>query len=195
MADVRRTRFVVAHGAVREIVGARLGLRPGEVRWRRGPNGKPSVDAELCVNLSTGGAAALVALSRRREVGVDIEQMPPERVATRLATRYFPPAQARYVADGPAPDGIADRFTTLWSRKEACVKARGGRLADGLALEVDAATPLCLPFPAGSAHDLVRVQDLAAPPTHRAAVALTGAAPFDVLHRVWEPETEAGTHV
>lgn len=190
----RRDRFVVAHGAVREIVAERLGVRPAEIRWHAGPNGKPSLESELRVNLSTGGSAALVALTWHRDVGVDIEPLPSEQVATSLAARHFPPAQARYVADGPDPDAVAARFTTLWSRKEACVKAHGGRLSQGMALEVDGVAPVCVPFPAGAEDGVVRVHDLPAPPNHRAAVALIGAAPFDVLHRVWEPETEAGTH-
>lgn len=190
----RRDRFVVAHGAVREIVAERLGVRPAEIRWQKGPNGKPALESELRVNLSTGGAAALVALTWHRDVGVDIEPLPSAEVATNLAARHFPAAQARYVAQGRGPDGIAARFTTLWSRKEACVKARGGRLAQGMALAVDGVTPVCLPFPADAQDGVVRVHDLPAPPDHRAAVALTGAGPFDVLHRVWEPETEAGTH-
>lgn len=189
----RRDRFVVAHGAMREIVASRLGVRPAEIRWRKGPNGKPSVESELRVNLSTGGAAALVAVTWHRDVGVDIEPLPSEQIATSLAARHFPAAQARYVAEGPAPDGIAARFTTLWSRKEACVKAHGGRLSQGMALAVDGITPVCLPFPADAEDGVVRVHDLPAPPEHRAAVALTGAEPFDVLHRAWEPETEAGT--
>jgi len=190
----RRGRFVVAHGAVREIAAEALGVRPAEIEWHLGPNGKPSLAAELRVNLSTGGAAALVAVTRHRDVGVDIEPLPTERVATALATRHFPAAQARYVTDGPDPDAVVARFTTLWSRKEACVKAHGGRLAQGMALEVGGEPPICLPFPVGAADGFVRVLDLQAPPNHRAAVALTGAAPFDVLHRVWEPETEAEIH-
>ena len=188
----RRNRFVIAHGAVREIVAERLGVRPAEIRWHEGPNGKPSLAAQLRVNLSTGGAAALVALTWHRDVGVDIEPLPPERVATGLAARHFPAAQARYVAEGLTPDGIAARFTTLWSRKEACVKAHGGRLSQGMALAVDGVTPVCVPF-ADAEDGVVRVHDLPAPPDHRAAVALIGPAPFDVLHRVWDPETEAGT--
>ncbi|WP_051450632.1 4'-phosphopantetheinyl transferase family protein [Actinospica robiniae] len=188
-----RSRFVVAHGAMREIVAERLSVRPAEIRWHEGPNGKPSLESELRVNLSTGGAAALVALTWHRDVGVDIEPLPSELVATRLASRHFPAAQACYVAEGPTPDEIAARFTTLWSRKEACVKAHGGRLSQGMALAVDGVTPICLPFPADAEDGVVRVHDLPAPPGHRAAVALTGAAPFDVFHRVWDPETEAGT--
>src|SRR6185312_3090572 len=164
----RRDRFVVAHGAVREIVAERLGVQPAEIRWHEGPNGKPSLASDLRVNLSTGGAAALVALTLHRDVGVDIEPLPSEQVATSLAARHFPAAEAR--------------FTTLWSRKEACVKAHGGRLSQGMALDVEGVTPVCVPFPPGAEDGVVRVLDLPAPPNHRAAVALIGAAPFDVLH-------------
>jgi 4'-phosphopantetheinyl transferase len=154
---VQRSRFVVAHGALREIVGERIGVAAEAVSWRRGPNGKPHLDlaadgarhdpAPLWFNLSNCGGIALVALSDGRETGVDVERLPTDRIALRLATRYFPEAEARYVADGQASSNAADRFTTLWSRKEASVKARGGRLSQGMRLRVDVPTPFTVAYP------------------------------------------------
>jgi 4'-phosphopantetheinyl transferase len=204
---VQRSRFVVAHGALREIVGARIGAAAEAVSWCRGPNGKPHLDlsadvaghdpAPIWFNLSNCGGIALVALSESRETGVDVERLPTDRIALRLSTRYFPEAEARYVADGQVSGSAADRFTTLWSRKEACVKARGGRLSQGMRLRVDVPTPFTVAYPGSvtqgavaadttqATDGFVRVHDLPAPAGHRAAVALTGSAPFDIRVREW----------
>ena len=204
---VRRRQFVVAHGALREIVGTQLGVPPEAVSWRHGPNGKPHPEfvegfaeqaehdvARLCVNLSTCGATALVALSDGREVGVDVERLPADRIALGLSARYFPKAEAQYVANGRTSGDAADRFAMLWSRKEACVKARGDRLSQGMPVRVDVATPFTVAYPAEGAEStetvdaFVRVHDLPASAGHRAAVALAGSAPFDFRVREW-PET------
>lgn len=175
---VRRAQFVVAHGALREIVGAQVGQSPAALRWRNGANGKPHLTGSasgMNVNLSTCGSLALVALAEGRETGVDIEHVPDDRVALRLSERYFPAAEYRYVADGAAGGETAQRFATLWSRKEACVKARGGRLAQGMPLRVDAAAPFTVGWPAAG-H--VHVDELPVPTGYRAAVALAGSDPI-----------------
>src|SRR5688572_9754248 len=65
MPQPRRTRFVVAHAALRQIVGEQIGADPGALRWQRGVNGKPQLvgtpDAPQ-VNLTHSGGLAAVAL-------------------------------------------------------------------------------------------------------------------------------------
>src|SRR5436853_48947 len=56
--DTDRRRFVVAHGALRMIVGDSIGAPPAEIRWRRGVHGKPELDGRwtgVQVNLSHSG--------------------------------------------------------------------------------------------------------------------------------------------
>ncbi|MDX6355643.1 MAG: 4-phosphopantetheinyl transferase, partial [Streptomyces sp.] len=58
-------RYAVAHGAVRDILAARTGCAPGELRRTAGPHGKPGLagpGAELAWNLSASGDWALLAL-------------------------------------------------------------------------------------------------------------------------------------
>ncbi|MFE0461751.1 4'-phosphopantetheinyl transferase family protein [Kitasatospora sp. NPDC058965] len=187
----RRCRFVVAHGAARLLTGARAGRPAADLRWRRGPHGKPELagppgpEPGPAVNLSTAGAFALFALTDDRAVGVDLEPVPTGPTALRLARRYFPPDEAEWVAE----DRPAERFARQWTRKEALVKAVGGRLAEGLRHPLPGPRQVLAETAAGPC----RVADLAAPPGHRAAVALLGPGPFTVHQRLWCPATNVNS--
>ncbi len=169
-----RARFVVAHGAVRVILGARIGVPPERIAWRYGPAGKPELagaGTDWRVNLSHSGGLAALAVTRDRPVGVDVQRLTPGLDPRRMAARYFSPDEARYVAETDQ----TTRFFTLWTRKEACVKADGGRLIPGLRIPVhpvDRAGPY-------------RIRDLPVPPGFRAAVAIRGTDYYRVIRRHW----------
>jgi 4'-phosphopantetheinyl transferase len=185
---VDRRRYVVAHGATRMIVGRELGAPPEEIRWQRGPQGKPALAGPwtgLEVNLSHSGDLNAVAVTVGRRVGVDVQQVLPALDTATLATRFFPQAEARLVVDATDPDERALRFGRLWSRKEACVKACGGTLTRGLALPVDGPPDLVVPQPVGDLPGPFRVQDVEAPPGFCAAVALEGAQRYRVTCHHW----------
>jgi 4'-phosphopantetheinyl transferase len=122
-----------------------------------------------------------VATSASRPVGVDIQHLVPGLDTAALSARFFPPDEAQYVAAGRDPRERADRFAHLWVRKEAVVKAFGGRLWPNLVIAVHRRDAVSSAEPAGS-H---RVADLAAPASFRAAVALTGSAPFVIEAAGW----------
>ncbi|CAG6398373.1 4'-phosphopantetheinyl transferase superfamily protein [Streptomyces cocklensis] len=187
-ADDRR-RFVVAHGAVRHIVAGRTGAAAAEIRFVRGPHGKPEVaDPGSCVqvNLSHSGDVAMVAVTAGRRVGVDVQRIVPGLDTVAMARRYFPAEEAEFVRAAADPVARAARFARLWSRKEALVKAHGGRLTQGLRVPV---TPPVAPpgnTPAGDAWPAgYRITDVPAPPGYRAAVALSGLADYRVTPRRW----------
>ncbi|GAA2109617.1 4'-phosphopantetheinyl transferase superfamily protein [Kitasatospora saccharophila] len=180
----QRHRFVTAHAVARLLTAEAAGLPPERIRWRRGPHGRPEpegLQAELSVNLSTAGPWALFAVrhrdggedgERNGAIGVDLEPVPTDRAAARLAARYYPEAES--VCD-------AEEFTLRWTRKEAYTKAHGGRLADGLRTH---AGPPGDPSEPPGPHRMhgplgpCTVHDLPAPPGYRAAVARTGTHPF-----------------
>lgn len=211
-----RHRFVVAHGVVRVIAGRCLGSAPERIRWTRGRYGKPALadpSAGLEVNLSHSGDLAAVAVSRGRPVGVDVQRSLPRLDAAAMSARYFPAVDARFVAEAGTEAERSDRFTRLWARKEACVKAAGGRLVDGLRLPVyrpgDASgrlragllvtdAPVRAGLQVADAPDgpagpgaRFRVRDLPVPPGFRAAVALLGGRPYRVRVRWWSEESDA----
>lgn len=194
---VCRSRFVTAHAALRAIVGARLGRPPEAVRFTRGPNGKPEVDwgEGLFVSLSHSHGIGLVALAAR-PVGVDVERLADASTVTRIAERYFPAAECGAVAAaevGAGPSGRAVLFARLWTRKEACVKAEGGRLSDGLGLWVQGESgQLTVHGSGGALAGPWRVADLLPAPGYAGAVALSGSGPFRVAARYWQPPSSGG---
>lgn len=218
LGPVAGRRFAVSHGAARLIVGRCLGVAPDRIRWARGRYGKPALAgtaAGLEVNLSHADDLTAVALSRGRPVGVDVQRVLPGLDSAAMSRRYFPPADARFVTGADDPAERSDRFTRLWARKEACVKAVGGRLVDGLRMPVhrpgdvtdrpraraherlrrggarNLSTPpgqRALLVGGGDGTPAIRVRDLPAPPDVRAAVALLGSTPFETAVRWWRPE-------
>jgi 4'-phosphopantetheinyl transferase len=190
--EAGRREFVVAHAAVRCIVGERLGVPPAQIRWTRGPHGKPELcgpgEALMRVNLSHSGGLCMVAVTGSRRVGVDVQTVGADRAAAALARRYFPPHEARLVLggeDGERGEDRAELFARLWARKEAVVKAAGSRLTQGFAVPVHGSAPLTVELRADPAPGLYRVADVEAPHGYRAAVALSGDEGFRVVRHRW----------
>ncbi len=177
-------RFTVAHGALRILAGRELGTRPDALTWAPGRHGKPLLAppwSGLHTSLSHSQDMIAAAISTGRPVGVDIQHLVPGLAVAGLSARFFPPDEACYVAAGHDENARADRFAHLWTRKEAVVKAAGGRLWPNLKIAVHGRDVVCCAEPA-SPH---RVADVTAPPGFRAAVALTGATPFAVQAACW----------
>jgi 4'-phosphopantetheinyl transferase len=176
-----RRRFVIAHGAMRHIVGGCLGAPPAELRWKTGAHGKPELVGEwtgVHANLSHSGGRCLIAVSQERAVGADIQRLVPGLDVVAMARRYFPDSEAQEVVEAADPAGS---FARLWARKEAVTKAFGGRLTQVL--------PLLTP-PNGIVEVAVsehRVADVAVPTGFRAAIALAGAGAFTVELNEWQP--------
>lgn len=168
-ADGRR--WAVARAAARSILAGTLGVPAPDVAWHTGRYGKPEIDG-VHFNLSHSGELALVAVADR-PVGVDLEQIRPGPVGERIARRYFPTAEAAWLARQPSAHRPV-AYARLWTRKEACVKATGGRLADALRLPVLGGAPpdryLC---------------EVPVPPGYTATVALLGRQPARLVSDRW----------
>jgi len=170
-------RFTVAHGVLRILVGRELKTRPAALTWTPGRYGKPELAPPwswLHTSLSHSGDMIALAISTDRPVGVDVQHLVPGLDTVALSARFFPPDEAGYVAAGRDASARADRFAHLWARKEAVVKAVGGRLWPNLKIAVRSRDVVSCAEPVS----LHRVADVRVPTSFRAAVALTGAAPF-----------------
>lgn len=189
---VHHRRFVRAHGVARLILGAYLDVRPEDVMWRMGDYGKPDLvtpGSRLRANLSHSADLALLAITERREVGVDVEQVRGDLPAGALAARYFPPDEAARVLAASGAERVW-WFLRLWTRKEACVKASGGRLPQAFGLPVGPARAQPVSgglgcTGSGTLAGMWTVRDLPLAGGSVAAVALTGARDYQVLVRTW----------
>jgi len=184
--DRFRSRFVSAHGAARLILAAHLGIAPTDIVWRRGPHGKPSLVGQSAqANLSHSDEWVLLAATTAGPVGVDVQRVDERVDVLRLAERYFPPAEAAHVAAAGRHAERAARFFALWTRKEACLKASGGRLIEGMRVPVLGTDHVH--DPDGSLPGPYVVRDLPAPTGFHAAVAVEGAESFTVRHGTIDP--------
>lgn len=180
-----RDWFAVAHGAARIILAGYLNVPAHSLRWHTGRWGKPELEGvpgAPRVSLSHSGGMALLAAARRA-VGVDIERI-RDRWRSRPPAQFFPAPEIAAIA---AADDRAALFGQLLTRKEACVKAVGGRLLpDGVRLSTYPPPPLSVTGFGTS----FQVQDVPVPTGYAAAVALTGLDGFDV--EVRDPSLEGG---
>jgi 4'-phosphopantetheinyl transferase len=124
-----RTRYTVAHGALRLVLSRYLRASPRGLEFVVGEHGKPRLaepgqSGDLQFNLSDSHHLALVAVTRGREVGVDIERLDREVEAMEIAEHAFAPAEIEALRAVPEPER-RDAFFRCWTRKEAFAKARG----------------------------------------------------------------------
>ncbi|MHC0430592.1 4'-phosphopantetheinyl transferase family protein [Streptomyces sp. O3] len=176
-----RLLFITSHGALRRLLGAYLDEDPAALEFVRedcpgcgGPHGRPAVPgAPVHFSLSHTGDLALLGFADR-PVGVDVEQLPDDRVVNDVATTLNPREQAELAALPPAARAAA--FTRCWTRKEAYLKGRGDGLASAeFAACVVGTGPDPLPLPGWT------LADIPAPPGFAAACALRdgGTVPTD----------------
>lgn len=184
--DRFRRRYVGAHGATRLILAAHLGLAATDIVWRRGRHGKPSLVGQSAqVNLSHSDEWVLLAATAAGPVGVDVQREDSRADVLRMAERYFPPVEAAYVAAAGEDAERAARFFALWTRKEACLKASGGRLIEGMRVPVLGTDHVH--DPGGRLPGPYVVRDLSAPAGFHAAVAVEGTESFTVQHGTIDP--------
>jgi 4'-phosphopantetheinyl transferase len=171
--DGDRRRSIVARGMLRRMLGARLERDPRALRFVTGPHGKPALaNGELEFNGSHSGDRVALAIAEGTPVGIDIEELKPRVTElSSLARRYFASDEAREV-EHARPDDALRTFFSIWTAKEAVVKALGGGLS------IDLSSFSVLPLTSGE-HAVTHlhewhVQPLDGGELYRAAVCVRG---------------------
>ena len=128
-----RRRFIIRRGLLRCILSRYLGQSPRALAFQCNNHGKPALASmsgapSLCFNVSHSGELTLYAITRNREVGVDIEYVRPFEDAEDIVKHFF---SSREKAEfGTLPARIKNQaFFACWTRKEAYIKARGEGLS------------------------------------------------------------------
>jgi 4'-phosphopantetheinyl transferase len=127
---------------LRRRLAIHLGVEGVPLRFFHGPHGKPALDQAGAphFNWSHSGTITALALAQAIELGVDVEEPRRTRDVMALARRYFAPAESAALArlSGPVQEAA---FYSLWTCKEAVLKALGRGIAFGLhRLEFDLQT-------------------------------------------------------
>ena len=130
-----RTRYINAHGVMREILGSYIGVDAASLLISRAENGKPCLHdqyrADMQFNLSHSGWYGIVAVSFGRRVGVDVEALRADFRWSELANRYFSRREIAWLRTLPAGEALR-WFFRLWVAKEAVLKASGAGLSAAL---------------------------------------------------------------
>ncbi|MCE0762843.1 4'-phosphopantetheinyl transferase superfamily protein [Pseudonocardia kujensis] len=177
-----QARYLAAHALTRLLLGARLDTDPAAIALDRTcecgkPHGKPrlATGTAPAFSLTHSGRFVGVALSDDGPVGLDVEELRALSDLDRLAEHTLSPAERT------RPPADTRAFLTIWTRKEALLKATG----KGLASPMDAITL----SPTGGVEawtdgpGAAWVVDLEAGPDHPAALAgLGGVAPEVRVH-------------
>lgn len=129
-----RNHYITARGQLRHILSAYLSQQPAALRFEYTSHGKPSLAGahDLNFNLSHSGTLALYAVTRSRELGIDIESIRPDFSGIDIAEHYF--SKNEVAVFRKLPENLhSGAFFTCWTRKEAYIKAIG----EGLSCPLD----------------------------------------------------------
>ncbi len=135
-----RDRHVAARGILRDLLGKYLRRAPESVEFVYGPFGKPDIASaasrpEIRFNLSHSHGLVVVAIGRKREVGIRCRVDPGPISACKRGdseAHYFSAKESDELSKLPA-EVRTEGFFLCWTRKEAYIKAKG----DGLQIPLD----------------------------------------------------------
>lgn len=133
-----RREFVLCRAALRAALCGRLGCCNQELAFEISRHGKPVAvvggrPAPVSFNVSHSGNHGLIALAAEGRIGVDVEQRATRHDPDGPIRTVFAPAERAELAAARGARKV-DLFLTLWTLKEALIKALGV----GLSLDLSA---------------------------------------------------------
>ena len=178
-----REHFIAARGVLRAILGGYLNRAPESLSFCYSSHGKPALAGEsdgepIRFNVSHSYGVALYAITRGREVGIDLERIRFDLAVAEIAERFFSRREVAMLRTLPTEEQ-REAFFRSWTRKEACLKVRG----EGLSLPLDQIDVLLAPGepaailgtrPDPSEAFRWSLQELATAPGYVAALAVEG---------------------
>lgn len=132
----KRSQFLTGRGALRDLLGRYLGADPLSLQISYAPFGRPVLHGfpetqAIAFNVSHSEGKILLAFSKTKEVGVDLEHIRPHRDLVSLARRIFAPEELVQFLSLPC-SSWPEAFFSAWTRKEAALKARGKGIFSGI---------------------------------------------------------------
>lgn len=126
--DRQRKDFIVSRGLLRIILAKYLNTHPGHILFEYSKFGKPSIRRpsrdKIEFNVAHSDGLALYAVTRDREIGIDLERLKPFLLDERTVAECLTTAEVRLLRSLPGNE--RERFFfECWTRKESYLKARG----------------------------------------------------------------------
>jgi 4'-phosphopantetheinyl transferase len=198
-----RHSFLAARGQLRLILSSYAGVPADRLQFEYSDTGKPRLPASavqhsLEFNLSHSSGRMLVAITRDRAVGIDIERIRDDLDVVGIARHHFSTREFEVLLSLPLALRSA-AFFECWTRKEAAIKARGGGLhhpLDGFSVVSPPCSHPHLPEPQWDRGEVARfaLLDLAVEPAYASALAIEGEEPSLVYFSIMDARSlEPGT--
>jgi 4'-phosphopantetheinyl transferase len=173
-----RTDYILTRGTLRSLLSKYLRISPQDISFRYTQYGKPFLanDTDLAFNVSHSEGLALLAFTRKRDIGVDVEKLRPQTDARKLAERFFS-VREREALRPLSGDDLHTAFFRCWTRKEAYIKAKGEGLSLPLhqfdvSIEADPAEGLIATRPDATEESRWMLRNLPTNPGYAAALAI-----------------------
>ncbi len=134
--DRDRNQYIATRGTLRILLASYLKLAPKQMSFAYSEHGRPRLAAEveadaIDFNVSHSGGQALLAFTRGRKIGIDIERVRRDFATGEIAERFFSVAERDALR--ALPQGQRhEAFFRCWTRKEAFIKALGEGLSHPL---------------------------------------------------------------
>jgi len=127
--DAHRRLYVLSHALVRTTLGDCLGVEPSALRFGRTRHGRPYLldtasSAPIMFNLAHSDGVAVLAVTRSRAIGIDVESSRRLPCVDDLLPVALSGDERRDLAQY-ASEERTRRFIRYWVLKEAYLKAEG----------------------------------------------------------------------
>jgi 4'-phosphopantetheinyl transferase len=132
-----RNAFTIAHDLLRRSLSRYAAIAPADWRFGANEHGKPTIAnadpkaRSLSFNLSYTRGCAACAIASGGHIGVDVESTEQPENVQEVAERYFSRNEIDWIRSG-SKVSRNNRFTELWTLKEAFLKAVGVGLSGSL---------------------------------------------------------------
>lgn len=132
----KRLQFVLTRGVLKDLLAEKLKLAPLEIKLNYAEHGKPFLSPEINpenieFNVSHSNDYAAIAISKNVKLGIDVEQIRSDMDFDNLAKRFFSKDEYEYLMS-LEKEGKQTAFFSIWSAKEAFIKAQGDGVSFGL---------------------------------------------------------------
>lgn len=123
--EAKKIRYTCNHRFVRQVLAKYLHVEPSHIIFSKASMGKPFIEGvDLYFSYSYRTTFCLLAISKQREVGIDIEKIKVLQDPPTFASFSFSEEERKIIFDSPE-DSFQNTLFTFWTFKEAIIKALG----------------------------------------------------------------------